>query len=333
MFQLLDELNSSTNGVMRSLPPLAQLRAFEAAARRLSFKSAAEELNVTPTAISHQIHQLEAYCGRRLFRRRPRPLNLTEAGAQLYPVVRDGLDAFAAGLAEIRRSPEARPLRVTTTNAFASRWLVPRLRLWRAAHPGVRLEVIGTDSVLDLQSRDCDLSIRCANTPPRDGEVQILVSSNFAAVCRTDLLPGGEPLRDLADLQQHTLIHYYWSPTESHPGTWRWWLDRARLQTPAIPDLAEFEQLSFREELHAIDAVIAGQGIGIIHKVLVTKELETGRLIRAIEEEAPGPSYFLTYNADHPRRTIIDEFAGWARAQVANSGGSQTHVSAGSPKR
>lgn len=301
---------------MRVLPPLAQLRAFEAAARHLSFKLAAEELAVTPTAISHQIRQLEVYCGGPLFRRRPRPLSLTEAGARLYPVVRDGLDAFTAGITEIRMSREAPPLRVTATNAFASRWLVPRIPLWRAAHPGVRLEVIGTDTVLDLRSDDCDLSIRCANTPPSDAEVQTLLRGDFSAVCGPDLLPQGQPLRSLSDLRQHTLIHYYWPASESHPGTWRWWLDRARSQNPSVPELSECEQLTFREELHAIDAVLAGQGIAIIHEVLIAKELETGMLVRAIEPPGPGPGYFLTYKAGHPRRALIEEFAGWARSQA-----------------
>jgi LysR family transcriptional regulator, glycine cleavage system transcriptional activator len=301
---------------MRSLPPLAQLRAFEAAARRLSFRLAAEELGVTPTAISHQVRELETYCGGSLFRRRPRPLTLTDAGARLYPTVRDGLDAFAAGLADIRQIRDLRPLRVTTTNAFASRWLVPRLPAWRAAHPGIRLEVIGTDVVLDLRSDECDLAIRCAETPPAVGEVQPLLWGEFLAVCSTKLLPGGEPLRNLADLRHHTLIHYYWSPAASHPGTWRWWLNRARSQSPAVPELSECEQLSFREELHAIDAVLAGQGIAIIHDVLIAKELETGALTRAVEASAPGPGYFLTYDAGHPRRTLIEHFGGWVRAQA-----------------
>ena len=110
---------------MRKLPPLNELRAFEATARHLSFAKAAAELGVTPTAISHQIRLLESYCGRTLFRRRPRPITLTGTGARLFPVVRDGLDAFAACLAANKRERDAQPLRVTTTNAFAGRWLVP----------------------------------------------------------------------------------------------------------------------------------------------------------------------------------------------------------------
>lgn len=144
------------------MPPLIELRAFEAAARHVSFKKAAAELGVTPTAISHQIRLLEQYCGRALFRRRPRPLSLTEAGARLFPVVRDGLEAFSVALGAIRRQGDRHPLRVTTTNAFASRWLVPRLPRWRKVRPDAPLDVIGTDSVLDLHAGDADVAIRYA---------------------------------------------------------------------------------------------------------------------------------------------------------------------------
>src|SRR5215467_4057858 len=120
---------------MTELPPLIELRAFEAAARHLSFKRAAAELGVTPTAISHQIRLLERYCGCALFRRRPRPLSLTDAGARLFPAIRTGLEAFAAAIATIRRDRQHQPLRVTSTNAFASRWLVPRLPAWRRLNP------------------------------------------------------------------------------------------------------------------------------------------------------------------------------------------------------
>ena len=105
---------------MRRLPPLAQLRAFESVARNLSFKAAGEELGVTPTAISHQIKLLETYCGCPLFHRRPRPISLTDAVAQLFPIVRGGLDSFAETLSHIRDGPEQRALRISTTNAFCS---------------------------------------------------------------------------------------------------------------------------------------------------------------------------------------------------------------------
>src|SRR5579859_5446295 len=162
---------------MHKLPPLIELRAFDAAARHLSFKKAAAELGVTPTAISHQIGQLEQYCGRALFRRRPRPLSLTDAGARLFPTIREGLEAFATAIAAVKRDSDQQPLRVTTTNAFASRWLVPRLSAWRKLQPDVPLEVIGTDILLDLQAGEGDVAIRYATSRavPTDGIVDVLL--------------------------------------------------------------------------------------------------------------------------------------------------------------
>src|SRR5215475_2511460 len=176
---------------MHKLPPLIELRAFEAAARHVSFKKAAAELGVTPTAISHQIRLLEQYCGRALFRRRPRPLSLTDAGARLFPVVRDGLEAFATVLGKIRRKDDRQALRITTTNAFAARWLVPRLPRWRRQRPGAPLEIIGTDSVLDVPAGDADMAIRYATSrqPPRDGVAEEFLSDTYWAVCSPDLLP------------------------------------------------------------------------------------------------------------------------------------------------
>ena len=124
-----------------------ELRAFEAAARFRSFKVAAAELGVTPTAVSHQIKLLEAYCGQALFRRQPRPITLTWAGEQLFPVVRDGFGSFVEAINVVRAGGTATRLRLTTTNAFAARWLVPRLPQWRAAHPRLKLEIVSTDEV------------------------------------------------------------------------------------------------------------------------------------------------------------------------------------------
>src|SRR5215212_11717243 len=173
---------------MHKLPPLIELRAFDAAARHLSFKKAAAELAVTPTAISHQIRLLERYCGRALFRRRPRPLSLTEAGAGLFPLIRVGLDSFVTAFAAVKGEGDRQPLRVTTTNAFASRWLVPRLPRWRKVRPNAPLDVVGTDSVLDLHAGDADVAIRYARTLPTDGIANKLLTDAFWPVCNPELL-------------------------------------------------------------------------------------------------------------------------------------------------
>lgn len=298
---------------MRKLPPLGSLRAFEAAARHMSFQKAAAELGVTPTAISHQIRLLERICGRALFQRRPRPIALTSAGARLFPIVRDGLDAFAAGVAGVAAERERRPLRVTTTNAFAGLWLVPRLPLWREVHPGVALEVIGTDAVLDLHADEADVAIRYAHSAPRDLVAHELLRDRFFPVCSPALLAAGNPIRHPIDLAQHTLIHFFWSPADSYAPTWQRWLAMARISDPEVPEVDEIGKLNFREELHAIEAVIAGQGIAVCSDVLVARELQSGLLVKALDLSLPGLVFYLVHVPDHPQQWIIEAFAAWLR--------------------
>jgi LysR family transcriptional regulator, glycine cleavage system transcriptional activator len=300
---------------MQQLPPLVELRAFDAAARHLSFKKAAAELGVTPTAISHQIRLLERYCGRALFRRRPRPLSLTDAGARLFPAIRSGLEAFTVAIAAVKREGNQQPLRVTTTNAFASRWLVPRLPMWRKLHPDVLLDVIGTDSVLDLKAGDGDVAIRYATgrAAPTDGTVELLLGDTFWPFCNPRLL-SPVPLKRPADLAKHVLIHSYWAPADREPPTWQRWLAAARRRWRDVPDFKDMQHLSFREELHAIEAVIAGQGIGIFSDVLVAHELASGALVKAFGLSLPGYSFYVVRKPGHPREKVIRAFSAWVRS-------------------
>jgi LysR family glycine cleavage system transcriptional activator len=306
---------------MRSrLPPLTALRAFEAAARNMSFQAAAAELAVTPTAISHQIHELEIACGTALFRRRPRPLALTQAGARLYPILQASFDAMEAGVAALRETEERRPLRVTTTNAFAHRWLVPRLPLWRAAYPGHQLEVIGTDAVVDLRAGQADIAIRYARIAPRDLLSREIMRDTFWPMCNPSLLVAfGVPTRP-ADLLRFPLIHMQWQETEPTPPTWRTWAAAARIADPSLVELQDIDGLSFREELHAIEAVIGGQGVGICSDVLVARELQVGALVKVSELSLPGFGFFAAHVSGHLRESAIVAFTDWVAGQ-ARSGG------------
>jgi LysR family glycine cleavage system transcriptional activator len=300
---------------MQKLPPLVELRAFDAAARHMSFKKAALELGVTPTAISHQIRLLERYCGRALFRRRPRPLTLTDAGARLFPAIRGGLEVFAAAIAAVKRDSDQQPLRVTTTNAFASRWLVPRLPAWRKLHPDVPLEVIGTDTVLDLQAGDGDVAIRytTSRAVPTDGIADDLLSDTFWPVCNPRLLSTGR-LKRPVDLAKHVLIHSHWSPADREPPTWQRWLAAAQRRWREVPEFKDMQHLSFREELHAIEAVIAGQGVGIFSDVLVAHELAAGTLVKAFKLSLPGYSFYVIRRPGHPRERAIRAFSEWLQS-------------------
>jgi LysR family transcriptional regulator, glycine cleavage system transcriptional activator len=309
-----DERSSSTMNGVKKLPPLIELRAFEAAARHLSFKKGAAELGVTPTAISHQIRLLERYCGRALFRRRPRPLSLTDAGARLFPVIRDGLEAFATAIASVKRDADKESLRVTTTNAFASRWLVPRLPCWRKAHPDAPLEVIGTDSVLDLRAGDADVAIRYARMPPSEYIADEFLNDVFWPFCNPKLFSSGGHLKSAADLRKHVLVHCYWSPSDLEAPTWQRWLAVARSKWRDVPKLKEMDHLSFREELHAIEAVIAGQGIGIFSNVLVAPELAAGTLVKAFDMSLPGYCFCVVRMPNHPREKTIQAFSTWLQS-------------------
>jgi LysR family transcriptional regulator, glycine cleavage system transcriptional activator len=283
----------------------------------MSFREAATELGVTPTAISHQIRLLEDICGRPLFRRRPRPLVLTGAGERMFPVIRNGFDSFAAAIASASADIRQRPLRVTSPNAFASRWLVPRLPKWREAHPKIPLEIIGTDAVLDLRAGAADVAIRYARRMPPDLAAQEIVRDTYFAVGSPELLAkGNRRIERAADLLQYPLIHFDWMNPDRESPTWPRWLATARLIDPGIPDTNEAWDLSFREELHAIDAVAAGQGIAICSDVMVGRELKSGALVKAHALSLPGYGFYLVSVPDHPQRPNIEAFSAWMRSMV-----------------
>ena len=299
---------------MRKLPPLRALHAFEAAARHHSFAAAANELGVTPTAISHQIRQLEESCGVKLFQRRPRPLLLTSAGARLYPALRNGFDALATAMALLAEEDAQTPLRVTSPNAFASKWLVPRLPKWREENPTVALEIIGTDAVLDVRAGATDVAIRYARKPPLDLMAHEVFRDTFVPVCSPRLLQQHGPIERAADLLRFPLIHYGWINSDPDAPTWRQWLAVARSIDPDFNPLEKAWDLSFSEELHAIDAVIGGQGVAICSDVVVSNELRSGQLVKAHPLALPGYGFYLVSMPHSPQAPVIEAFSTWMRA-------------------
>jgi LysR family glycine cleavage system transcriptional activator len=209
---------------------------------------------------------------------------------------------------------ETQPLRVTTTNAFASRWLVTRLPRWRTLRPNAPLEVIGTDGVLDLPAGDADVAIRYARTLPTDGIAKELLSDSFWPACSPDLLTSG--LKRAAGLRGRVLVHCWWSPSDLGAPTWQRWLAAARGKWRDVPEFKDMDHLSFREELHAIEAVIAGPGIGIFSDVLVARELAAGTLVRPFNLCLPGYRFYLVRASDHPREKTVQAFASWLQSVV-----------------
>lgn len=296
---------------MRRLPPLGALRAFEAAARKLSFKDAAAELGLTPTAISHHVRLLEDHCGVKLFRRRPRPLALTPAGEKLLPGLRNGFDTFATALSSMRRNENDAPLRITSTNAFASRWLVPRLGGWRASHPDVPLSVIGTDRIVEPDQ--ADLAIRYARSAPPHAGRELFRDRHYP-VCSPSLVAGREPIASPAGIRQYPLIQYDWFSNDPLSPNWKRWFDAA-CSDPRPLTIA----FSFREEAHAIEAALAGQGVTLCSDVVVADVLASGGLVKAFDFGLPGYAFYPVFAPDHPRRETLEAFVHWLRGMTASA--------------
>lgn len=303
---------------MRKLPPLNALRAFEAAARHMSFAKAAGELAVTPTAISHQIRRLEEITGQNLFRRRPRPIVLTEAGERLFPVLRDGLDRFAATVAGLRADADHSPLVVSTTTAFASRWLVPRLAKLKQ-DIDVELEVDASEIPSNLRSGTVDFAIRYRRTPIPDLECNELVRDRFIPVMSPALAKSGSPLNEVADLSQHTLIHFRWKRPDLDPPTWERYITEARAVEPDAAKIDPKSGLRFSEEPHAIEAALAGQGVALVSDVLIRRELALGTLVQPVDFHIDGLVFYVAYLSDAPRRGTIESFLLWARDEIADA--------------
>lgn len=267
----------------RRLPPLTALRAFEAAARLLSFKHAAAELSLTPTAISHQVRQLEDRLGVALFVRGTRRVDLTPAGQSLYPALRDGFDAMARAVQTVRPQERPRSVVLSTTMAFASRWLLPRLARFAALRPDIALHLHTGDAPVDLQGGGAQLAIRYGPGRYPDLTSASLLTSRFAPVCAPGLR-----VRGVDDLARVPLISFEWFRRDAVTPDWPLWFAHAgRAQVP--------RQLHFSDEVHAIQAAIGGQGMALVNLALVADELAGGLLHRPFGPELPGHDFHLVW--------------------------------------
>lgn len=295
---------------MRQLPPLNTLRAFEAAARQNSFRNAAKELHVTPTAISHQIRYLEDLLLCPLFIRQPRPIRLTSEGEKLYPCIRDAMDLMEAGVAELQDQSVKGPLVVTSTRAFASRWLLPRLEGFRDACGGTAIAVNACEAVMDLHAGHADLAIRYQRSPDQDLQSHALFTDEYLPVCRPSLLPRNNSRAVLEDIGSYPLIHFDWQQDDPHAPTWDRWFAHASNRFPELRPPNLKAGLHFSEEIHAIEAALLGQGVALLSTVVVSKELAEGTLVPFVSEAIMGQTFYAAYRRDGGRlkevRRLVD---------------------------
>ncbi|MPZ40359.1 MAG: LysR family transcriptional regulator [Rhizobiales bacterium] len=299
---------------MRRLPPLASLRAFEAAARHVSFKRAAVELGVTPTAISHQIRLLEETLGRRLFERRTRQVIMTEAGQELFPALRNGFDLMAGAVERIVGQPERPSVVITTTTAFAAHWLVPRLTAFRERHPAIALSVLASDDVVSLGAGKADLAVRLSEKPSAELDARPLFLDRFAPVV-SPALNIAEPV----DLERTALIQFDWHHPRPSMPSWSKWLAAAGLDHLRIAP-----ELRFNEESHALQAAIAGQGVALFSLTIASDALRRGLLVQPFQTTIPGQSYYLLRRQKRVAGSAIEAVGAWLLEQAASAADADT---------
>lgn len=292
----------------RKLPPLSAVRAFEAAARLRSFKHAAGELDVTATAISHQVRQLEEWCGVRLFERRTRQIALTPEAAALYPVLREGLDAIADAFARVRVRNARTVVTLSATVAFTAKWLVPRVAAFRAQNSALDLRLHAADDPVDLRGGVADVAIRYGEGPYPGLICEPLFEDRFAPVCSPRL-----GVKKPEDLRSQALLHTEWRhPTAATP-TWRAWCAKA-----GVDDVDVDAGTRFNDESHAIQAAISGQGVALLSLVLLTDELESGVLVQPFGPVLQGHRFNLVYPEDVADSAAVVAVRRWLESERRN---------------
>ena len=299
---------------MRRLPPLNAVQTFEAAARHLSFQRAAQELHVTPSAVSHQIRALEEFLGVRLFIQRARRVSLTTEGQAYLPPIRAALDQVRAATERIATGREAGPLTMNVSPSFAAGWLVPRLARFQIAQPSieVRLNLVRSAEVLvDFARSDVDLAIRHGDVDRPGLQKHRLIAEELVPVCSPALLHGERALKQPEDLKQSTLLHALPRLDE-----WQLWLEAAGIKGVNAQRGPKFHNTPL-----TIEAAVAGMGVALSDPRLVAEELESGRLVIPFDIALTGDSaYYLIYpqeRRDHPKLVAFRE---WLLAEVSKSG-------------
>lgn len=307
------------------LPPLSVLRAFESASRHLSFKKAAEELHVTPAAISQQIKTLETYLGVPLFRRLTRALELTEHGEAMLPKVREGFDCLAAAVETTRRS-RGGALTVTAPPTFASRWLLPRLPTFSAAHPDIELRLSSSSDTVDrrgdtlrldtggvdMREDASDVAIRYGTGLYPGHRVERILAPDYVPVCSPGLAGAPFPLREPADLRRHVLIHDETILDEERQPSWAEWLRLA-----GVDGVDARRGPRFSNAVLAVEAALAGQGVALAPRPLVEADLVAGRLLIPFAVAVPSPyAYFLVMPEAVAKRPTVAAFRAWLLAEA-----------------
>lgn len=310
------------------LPPLNALKAFEAAARYLSVKKAAAELNVTPAAISHQIKGLEDYLGVQLFHRHNRALALTDAARACLPKLREGFDNLVQAVERLRAHASTGMLTVSSASSFAARWLMPRLHHFLEAHPEIHVRVsarvrrqseegrgaAAERATLDTWLADSDIAIIYGRGDYPGLRVDKLFALTITPICSPKLVTDPRhPLRSPADLKHHLLLHDDTGERYDGVSFWQVWLSAA-----GVADVDVSHGAHFSHAVLAFEAAAEGHGVVASMPVLAETDLHAARLVTPFALRAPlEAAYYLVCSEAAATRPAVAAFHAWLLAEAA----------------
>ncbi|MDX1711649.1 MAG: transcriptional regulator GcvA [Rhodovibrionaceae bacterium] len=299
----------------RKLPPLNALRAFEAAARHLSFTKAAEELNVTQAAVSHQVKTLEEVLDVELFRRLNRQIQLTEAGETLLPAASQAFDSLAVAVSRLPTADRTGELRLSALPSFAAKWLMPRLFRFRELHPDIDILLEASHVLTDFRRSDTDLAIRYGGGNYEGLSIELLMREEHLPVCSPRLLEdaraNGPPLEVPEDLARHTLLH------DDSPGTfefpaWDTWLKAA-----GVEGVDTRHGPRFSDSAMLVQAAVAGYGVALGRRSLCAEELASGQLVAPFDFVLRADAaYYLAALPEKWDSPKVHAFRNWLHAEV-----------------
>ncbi|MFW5969072.1 MAG: transcriptional regulator GcvA [Halofilum sp. (in: g-proteobacteria)] len=289
---------------MNGLPPLNTLRAFEAAARFESFNRAAQALHITPSAVSHQIRQLERNLGSDLFDRLPRKVRLNALGRRFLVPVREALGQLASAAEQIRQPEESNLLTLSCTPSFLAGWLVPRLSEFHHAYPDIEVRLDTSPQLVDLHASDVDACIRYAPSAHEfpDLEAHWLFGEELVPICSPSMVGEGGILQRPEDLARVTLMHSF-----HRTGQWRNWLRAAGVEGVDAEQGPRFSTDSI-----AVEAAASGLGVALASRTVVAKQLAEGRVVIPFDVGfCRDYGYFLVYPLAAGKDRRIAAFRDW----------------------
>jgi len=297
----------------RPLLPLNALRAFESAARNLNFSRAADELSVTPGAVSQQIRLLEDIVGGPLFKREAKGLQLTDLGRAAVPLLREGFERLMDASALLREPPRRKQVSISVAPSFASKWLMPRMDDFHAAHPEVEVWISADMEPAALGEGKADLAVRYGPGDYPGHVSERLMTETVLPVVAPQLLASGKPILKPADLIHHTLLHDMSEDGDAGRPDWAMWLKARGVRHPDPRRGSRFNQASM-----LIEAAEAGRGVALAKRTLAQADLASGRLVAPFPDgsEAVGFAYYVVLPRDRPPSPSAAAFVAWLKQQA-----------------